>query len=111
MDPRRRRYTGQRTAPYAALWLLARIERAGGPFTPLTDPQRSRIGAVAAGAAEHVERALDIATQRRMLEQRQEILCQLHEEDVRARRRLAARLTGWCLLLAALITTWVAARL
>lgn len=43
-------------------------------------------------------------------EQRQELLHQLHEEDVRVRRRLTARLTGWCLLLAALITTRVAAR-
>ncbi|MEV5977527.1 hypothetical protein [Streptomyces sp. NPDC052114] len=69
LDPRRWRYTGHRTAPYAALWLLTRIERKGGPFTALTDPQRARIGAVAAGAAERVERALDIAAQRRTLKQ------------------------------------------
>ncbi|WP_055696519.1 hypothetical protein [Streptomyces silaceus] len=68
LDPRRWRYTGQRTAPYAALWLLARVERKGGPFTALSDGQRTRIGVVAAGAAERVERALDIAAQRLTLE-------------------------------------------
>lgn len=43
-------------------------------------------------------------------EQRQELLRRLHEEDVRARWRLAARLTGWGLLLAALIAAWAASR-
>jgi hypothetical protein len=69
-DPRRWRYTGQRTAPYAALWLLARIERAPGPCRRITEQEAARIGKVAAGAAERVERALDIAAQRRTLEQR-----------------------------------------
>jgi hypothetical protein len=70
VDPRRWRYTGRRSAPYAALWLLARIERAPGPCRRLTDDEVRRIGAVAAGAAERVERALDIAAQRRTLAQR-----------------------------------------
>ncbi|MEV4335736.1 hypothetical protein [Streptomyces sp. NPDC049590] len=69
-DPRRWRYTGRRTASYAALWLLARVERAPGPCRRLTDAEERRISAVAAGAAERLERALDIAAQRRTLEQR-----------------------------------------
>lgn len=69
-DPRRWRYTGRRTAPFAALWLLARIERAPGPCRRLTDVEEIRIGVVAEGACERVERALDIAAQRKTLEQR-----------------------------------------
>ncbi|MFJ9657594.1 hypothetical protein ACIRPR_06450 [Streptomyces griseoflavus] len=61
VDPRRWRFTGTRTAPYAALWLLARVERAPGPCRRITDDEQRRIGVVAAGAAERVERALDIA--------------------------------------------------
>jgi hypothetical protein len=42
-------------------------------------------------------------------EQRQELLRQLREEDARDRRRLATRLAGWAVLLAALATVaWVA---
>lgn len=67
VDPRRWRYTGRRTAPHAALWLLARIKRAPGPCRRLTDDEEQRIGAVAAGAAARVERALDIAAQQRTL--------------------------------------------
>ncbi|MEV0443507.1 hypothetical protein AB0I84_13205 [Streptomyces spectabilis] len=70
LDLRRWRYTGRRTAPYAALWLLARVERAAGPFTALREQEERRIAAVAAGAAGRVERALDITAQRRTLEQR-----------------------------------------
>ncbi|GGR70958.1 MULTISPECIES: hypothetical protein [Streptomyces] len=69
-DPRRWRYTGRRTASYAALWLLARVKRAPGPCRPITEAEERRISAVAAGAAERLERALDIAAQRRTLEQR-----------------------------------------
>ncbi|QJT04379.1 hypothetical protein G9272_32190 [Streptomyces asoensis] len=70
-DPRRWRWTGRRrSASYTALWLLARIEGKGGPFRALTVVQLEQIGVVAAGAAERVERALDIAAQRRTLEQR-----------------------------------------
>ncbi|MFG3085097.1 hypothetical protein [Streptomyces parvulus] len=70
VDPRRWRYTGRRTAPHAALWLLARIERKPGPCRRITEDEERRIGTVAAGAADRVERALDIAAQRRTLEQR-----------------------------------------
>ncbi|MFG2780797.1 hypothetical protein ACGFY7_23455 [Streptomyces prunicolor] len=69
VDPRRWRYTGRRTAPYAALWLLARIERAPGPCRRLTDDEERQIGKVAEGAAERVETALDIGSQRKTLEQ------------------------------------------
>ncbi|WP_151480643.1 BRcat domain-containing protein [Streptomyces albicerus] len=61
VDPRRWRYTGRRTAPYAALWLLARVEHAPGPCRRLTEDEERKIGKVAEGAAERVERALDIA--------------------------------------------------
>lgn len=66
-DPRRWRYTGRRTASHAALWLLARIERAPGPCRRLTEDEETRIGTIAAGAADRVERALDIAAQQRTL--------------------------------------------
>lgn len=69
VDPQRWRYTGRRTAPYAALWLLARVERKPGPCRRLTPEEEQRIGTVAAGAADRIERALDIAAQRRTLEQ------------------------------------------
>lgn len=68
VDPRRWRYTGRRTAPHAALWLLARIERKPGPCRRITEQEEQRIGNVAAGAAARVERALDIAAQQRTLE-------------------------------------------
>lgn len=73
-DPRRWRWTGRRRpAPYTALWLLARVEgKGGGPFRTLTVVEVEQIGAVAAGAAARIERALDIAAQRRTLEQRHE---------------------------------------
>ncbi|MFI1677026.1 hypothetical protein [Streptomyces sp. NPDC020607] len=70
LDPRRWRYTGRRTAPYAALWLLARVTRAAGPFAALPEREERRISTVAEGAAARVERALDIAAQRRTLERR-----------------------------------------
>jgi len=69
-DPRRWKWTGKRTAPYAALWLYSRITQPGGPFAPLTDRHRETVAAVARASAERVERALDIAAQTRTLEQR-----------------------------------------
>ncbi|MEU6279760.1 hypothetical protein [Streptomyces sp. NPDC047028] len=69
VDPRRWKYTGRRTAPHAALWLLARVERAPGPCRRITEAEEKRIGTIAAGAADRVERALDIAAQQRTLEQ------------------------------------------
>ena len=68
-DPRRWSWTGGRPdAPYAALWLLARVQGAPGPFRPLTPVQADAIGRVARQSADQVERALDIAAQRRTLE-------------------------------------------
>lgn len=70
-DPRRWKWTGDRpAAPYTALWLLARVQGAPGPFRPLTPPQSDHIANVARDAARRVEEALDIAAQRRTLEQR-----------------------------------------
>lgn len=61
-DPRRWRWTGiQRPAPYTALWLLARVQHGPGPFRPLPENEAQLIANVAQGAAERVERALDIA--------------------------------------------------
>ena len=70
-DPRRWSWTGGRpTAPYAALWLLARVQGAPGPFRPLTALQLDHITAVARTAADRIEQALDIAAQRKTLERR-----------------------------------------
>jgi hypothetical protein len=68
-DPKRWKYTGRRTAPHAALWMLARVERAAGPCRRINVQEEQRIGTVAAGAANRIERALDIASQKRTLEQ------------------------------------------
>ena len=63
-DPRRWKWTGRRPdAPYAALWLLGRVQRAPGPFRPLGDPQHRHIATVARTAASRVEQALDITGQ------------------------------------------------
>ncbi|MGY0023727.1 hypothetical protein ACVHNB_32755 [Streptomyces sp. YJ-C3] len=69
-DPKRWRHTGRRDAVRAALWLLARVEYRPGPCRAIDAAQARRIGKVAAGAAERVERALDIAAQTRTLAQR-----------------------------------------
>ncbi len=70
-DPRRWSWTRTRPdAPYTALWLLARVQGAPGPFRPLTAVQLDHIAAVARGCAVRVEETLDIAAQRRTLEQR-----------------------------------------
>ncbi|MEV8354642.1 hypothetical protein ACFVTT_38570 [Streptomyces niveus] len=64
VDPRRWKWTGTRPdAPYAALWLLGRIQGAPGPFRPLGDPQQRHIATVARTAASRVEQALDITGQ------------------------------------------------
>ncbi|GGV68953.1 hypothetical protein GCM10010294_25220 [Streptomyces griseoloalbus] len=60
-DPRRWRYGGRHTAPHTALWLLARVRGAGGPFRPLPDREARLIATVAADACTRVENALDIA--------------------------------------------------
>lgn len=69
-DPRRWKWTGPRpSAPYTALWLLGRVQGAPGPFERLAEEQARLIAGVARGAAERVEKALDIAAQRKTLEQ------------------------------------------
>lgn len=61
-DARRWRWTGRRPdAPYTALWLLGRVQGAPGPFRPLSDAEAGHIAVVARGAADRVERALDVA--------------------------------------------------
>lgn len=57
-DPRRWTYSGTRTAPAAAAWLLQRLMSEPGPFRPLPDAHRALIGKVSAGAAERMERVL-----------------------------------------------------
>lgn len=70
-DPRRWSWTSTRPdAPYTALWLLARVQGAPGPFRPLAPLQLDHITGVARSCADRVEAALDIAAQRRTLEQR-----------------------------------------
>ncbi|ADI05637.1 hypothetical protein SBI_02516 [Streptomyces bingchenggensis BCW-1] len=61
---RRWRYTGQRSAPYAAAWLAARLHGQPGPFDRLTDGWRHRITAIAATTADRVDRALGTARRR-----------------------------------------------
>jgi hypothetical protein len=67
-DPRRWRWAGARPdAPYAALWLLGRVQGAPGPFRPLTGPQTDHIAAVARHCAWRVEDALDVGERRATL--------------------------------------------
>ncbi|MDI3389531.1 hypothetical protein QIS99_25550 [Streptomyces sp. B-S-A8] len=67
-DPKRWRHTGHRDAVRTALWLLARVEHQPGPCAPITPAHARRIETVGPGAADRVERALDIASQRRTIE-------------------------------------------
>lgn len=62
-DPRRWSYTNPatRTAVLAAVWLQHRLDNAPGPFRPLHIQQTDRITTVAAGAAQRVLAALDMA--------------------------------------------------
>jgi hypothetical protein len=60
-DPRRWRWTGTRPeAPYTALWLLARVQGAPGPFLPLPGPLSAHVAEVARSTAARVEAALDV---------------------------------------------------
>ncbi|SDM47056.1 hypothetical protein SAMN04487981_101626 [Streptomyces sp. cf386] len=60
-DRRRWSWTGTRPgAPYAALWLLGRVQGAPGPFRPLPAPEAQLIANVARGAAERIEHVLDV---------------------------------------------------
>ncbi|MCY0960838.1 hypothetical protein [Streptomyces sp. H27-H5] len=59
-DPRRWRYTGLRTAEYAAGWLHARVTGQDGPFWTLTAAQLLHVEQVAAGCADRIAAALDL---------------------------------------------------
>ena len=59
-DVRRWRYRGHRSAPYAAAWLLGRIEALPGPFLRLTTLQLGQIEGVAKKVAGRIEQALDM---------------------------------------------------
>ena len=74
-DPRRWKLGGHRTAPYAALWLLCRIQRRPGPFDALSAAHRHRIGVVAAGAVGRIEAVLDLAEGRRELSEQHACQC------------------------------------
>ncbi|MGQ4358544.1 hypothetical protein [Streptomyces sp. SAS_272] len=69
-DARRWSYTDprRRSAPFAAAWLLARVEDAPGPFRMLTGVQREEVQSVAGRAARAVVRALEMARQTQVLE-------------------------------------------
>lgn len=67
-DPRRWKWTGPRPdAPYAALWLLGRIQGAPGPFRPLTTPQADHIATIARSCAHRIEQALDVGERKATL--------------------------------------------
>lgn len=68
-DQRRWSYTtpASRTAPLAAVWLTHRLESTDGPFRPLTALHRDHIASVAAGAAQRVLDALDMARRSRVI--------------------------------------------
>ncbi|MBP5883155.1 hypothetical protein QBA57_28685 [Streptomyces scabiei] len=67
-DPRRWSWTSARPdAPYAALWLLGRVQGASGPFRPLTAPQLDHIATIARGCTRRIEDALDVGERRATL--------------------------------------------
>ncbi|MFJ1865517.1 hypothetical protein ACIOD1_12880 [Streptomyces sp. NPDC088097] len=67
-DPRRWRFRGRTpSAQHTALWLLARVEQRPGPFRRLSEAQEQYIGAIARGAVQRIEEALDVADGRREL--------------------------------------------
>jgi hypothetical protein len=72
-DPRRWRWAGIRPdAAYTALWLLARVQGAPGPFRALHARELDHVASVARTACGRVERALDIVGQKRALAERHE---------------------------------------
>lgn len=61
-DPRRWRYTGQRTAPAAATWLAQRLTaRPGGPHRPLTLGHVRSIEDISRASASRIDRLLRTA--------------------------------------------------
>ncbi|MCI3240264.1 hypothetical protein [Streptomyces spinosisporus] len=69
-DARRWSYTDprRRTAPFAAAWLLARIENAPGPFAKLTGVHQDAIATAARWAADQIAQALEMARKTQVLE-------------------------------------------
>lgn len=67
INPQRWRHTGHRTAPYAALWLCARVHGITWPGTALSEAQHRHVAHVAAGAVARMEATLDLADQQREL--------------------------------------------
>ena len=69
-DARRWSYTDprRRSAPFAAAWLLGRIEDGPGPFRMLTAIQHDEITRVAGRAARAIARALEMTRQTQALE-------------------------------------------
>ncbi|WP_435643382.1 hypothetical protein ACR9VJ_18215 [Streptomyces sp. H49] len=63
-DPRRWKYTGQRTAPEAAEWLALRLRGGAGPFRGLDEGERRAVAEVAASGAALIRKALGDARQR-----------------------------------------------
>ncbi|MFB6771115.1 hypothetical protein [Streptomyces sp. NPDC056337] len=66
-DPRRWRYTGQRSAPVAAEWLVLRLRAAPGPFRPLDEGERQAVENVARMGAELIRRTLGDARRKEPL--------------------------------------------
>jgi hypothetical protein len=58
-DPRRWRYGQHRTAVYAAVWLLCRVERRPGPFLALGGAQQQRLDKVARTAHDRIAQVLN----------------------------------------------------
>lgn len=69
-DPRRWSITNPRyrTAPYAAAWLLARLDDAPGPFRQLSPLLRERITHRASDAAQRVQAALEMKRRQRRVQ-------------------------------------------
>jgi hypothetical protein len=57
-DPRRWKFTGQRSAPNAAEWLACRLRDQPGPFRKLDEGERQAVTEIAASGAELIRRTL-----------------------------------------------------
>ncbi|WP_431980038.1 hypothetical protein [Streptomyces qinglanensis] len=99
-DPARWHYTlGDRSAPAAASWLLARWYDEAGPFLPLGDAHRARITRVARGA---VERMLDtLGAEQRSVALGEDRPCPwcggvltMHRDEMKGRTEVTCA-TGW----------------
>ncbi|MET8765498.1 hypothetical protein [Streptomyces sp. NPDC004658] len=68
-DPRRWRFTGQRSAPEAAEWLALRLRDQPGPFRKLDEGERQAVAEVAASGAELLRKTLGDARRREAVPQ------------------------------------------